>query len=220
MFDFQDMIADPPQTDIVPGSLGGDRRVVRAGAKRAFDVVIAIVLLLPLSVFALAFCALNPFFNRGPLLFRQDRMGYQCRPFVALKFRTMTTPTHSSRGAFDTLETDRITPLGRFMRKTRIDELPQIFNVLRGQMSLIGPRPDSLDHARIYLRVVPGYHARHQVVPGISGFAQTEIGYVDGLEGVHRKVAADLHYIGHATLAFDLWIAWRTLVVIIAQRGR
>lgn len=219
MFDFQDTITDPPETAALPGHLGGERRVAHIGAKRTFDVVIAIVLLLPLAVFALVLCALNPFFNRGPLLFRQNRMGFRCQPFVAFKFRTMTLPTGRSRGAFDALETDRITPLGRFLRKTRIDELPQIINVLRGQMSLIGPRPDSLDHARVYLRVVPGYHARHQVVPGISGFAQTEIGYVDGLDGVHRKVAADLHYIAHATLAFDLWIAWRTLVVIFAQRG-
>ena len=95
----------------------------------------------------------------------------------------------------------------------------KFINVLRGEMSLIGPRPDSYDHARVYLRVVPGYQERHQIVPGISGFAQTEVGYVDGLDGIHRKVAADLHYIAHATLRFDLWITWRTLAVVVGQRG-
>lgn len=157
--------------------------------------------------------------NAGPLVFRQERMGYQCKPFTALKFRSMLSVTRNARGAFDALETDRITVLGHLIRKTRIDELPQVLNVLRGEMSLIGPRPDSYDHACVYVREIPGYAARHQVMPGISGFAQTEVGYVDGLEGVKRKVAADTYYIANATFRFDLWIFWRTLCVVLARRG-
>ncbi len=188
-------------------------------AKLLFDRFLALLLLVPLAFIALALVVLNPFLNAGPLLFVQDRMGLGCRSFTAIKFRTMTQHKDAARGAFDALEIDRITTLGHIMRKTRIDELPQIINVLRGEMSLIGPRPDSYDHARVYLRAVPGYAERHQVMPGISGFAQTEVGYVDGLEGVHRKVAADRHYIANATFRFDLWIAWRTLVVVLTRQG-
>ena len=125
----------------------------------------------------------------------------------------------AARGAFDALETDRINFLGRLIRGTRIDELPQIINVLRGEMSLIGPRPDSYDHACVYVREIPGYADRHHVMPGISGFAQTEVGYVDGLDGIKRKVAADTYYIANASFWFDLWITWRTLHVVLARRG-
>ena len=190
-----------------------------APAKRLFDVAGALLLLVPLAGFALLLCCLNPFLNQGPLWFVQRRMGYRCRPFMAVKFRSMTGETGAQRGAFDRLDADRITGLGQFLRKTRIDELPQIINVLRGEMSLIGPRPDSYDHARVYLETVPGYRQRHQIVPGISGYAQTEVGYVDGLDGLRQKVAADLYYAAHATLRFDLWITWRTLVVVLLRHG-
>lgn len=187
--------------------------------KFLFDQTIALTLLPLLTLVAGALVLLNPFLNRGPLFFKQERMGHRCRPFTALKFRTMTAGKSDVRGAFDALEVDRITSLGRLMRKMRIDELPQIINVLRGQMSLIGPRPDSYEHAKIYLHRVPGYAARHRVMPGISGYAQTEVGYVDGLEGLHRKVAADAHYIANATFRLDLWITWRTLVVVFGRGG-
>lgn len=189
-------------------------------AKRAFDIGVSLVLLVPLVVIAVCLIPLNRIFNRGSLLFVQDRMGFHCKAFRAVKFRTMRVPAGRHRGAFDQLETDRITPLGHFLRRTRIDELPQILNVLRGEMSLIGPRPDSYEHACIYLAQVAGYWARHDVMPGISGYAQTQIGYVDGIAGVKDKVAADLYYIANATFRFDLWIALRTVVVVLGLRGR
>jgi lipopolysaccharide/colanic/teichoic acid biosynthesis glycosyltransferase len=190
-------------------------------AKRLFDTGMALALLVVLVPVALALIVLNPFFNAGPLLFRQDRMGYRCQRFGALKFRTMRMAGHAApRGAFDAVEADRITPLGRILRKTRLDELPQIINVLRGEMSMIGPRPDSYDHACIYLRQIDGYGARHQIRPGVSGLAQTEIGYVDDLSGIQRKVAADLYYIAHASLWLDAWIVWRTLIVVFGQKGQ
>lgn len=219
MFDFQSNDIALPEMGRAQDLFLDHKRTGLTGAKKAFDIIGALLLLPLLAVVTLIILVLNPFFNRGPLLFVQDRMGFRCKPFAAIKFRTMTVATVHTRGAYDHLEQDRITRLGRFLRKSRLDELPQIINVLRGQMSLIGPRPDHYDHACVYLREVPGYRARHQVVPGISGFAQIKVGYVDGMEGVHRKVAADLHYISHATFAFDLWITWRTLVVVIARRG-
>lgn len=219
MFDFQNSGTALPEMRNATTTARQGRQDGLTASKRAFDICGAVLLMPLLAALTLGFLLLNPFFNRGPLFFIQNRMGFQCKPFAAMKFRTMTDAKGQARGAYDMLETDRITALGRLMRKTRIDELPQIINVLHGEMSLIGPRPDHYDHACVYLREVPGYRARHQVVPGISGFAQTEVGYVDGLDGVHRKVAADLHYIAHATFAFDLWITWRTLVVVLARRG-
>ena len=187
--------------------------------KAAFDVILSLILLVPLAVVAVCLIAANPFFNSGPLVFRQTRMGQHCRPFTAFKFRTMAEVRSGRRGAFDTLEVDRITGFGRLMRKMRLDELPQTINVLRGEMSLIGPRPDSYDHARIYLQQIPGYALRYKILPGISGFAQTEVGYADGLEGIERKVNADLFYLQHASFQFDMWITWRTICVVLGCKG-
>lgn len=220
MFDYQNDLCEVDDRAFGALSFDPDTRIFQPYLlKRAFDIAGGLCLLVPLALAAVLLVMCNPFLNRGPLLFVQDRMGFHCAPFAAFKFRSMSQSTHAVRGAFDPLETDRITGLGHFMRKTRIDELPQIINVLRGEMSLIGPRPDSYDHARVYLREVPGYRDRHQIKPGISGLAQTEIGYVDGLDGVQRKVAADLHYIANACLRFDLWITWRTVVVVLTRRG-
>ena len=202
------------------------RAQVRSGStpvylrlKRLFDLLGCGVLLIPLALAALALLALNPWLNRGPLFFVQERMGQHGRPFRAWKLRTMAEASRIERGAFDPLDSHRITPLGHILRRTRLDELPQVVNVLRGEMSLIGPRPDYLPHALVYADTVPGYRERHAVKPGISGLAQTEVGYVDGPEGVRAKVAADLHYVRHAGLRLDLWIAWRTLAVVLGRQG-
>jgi lipopolysaccharide/colanic/teichoic acid biosynthesis glycosyltransferase len=147
-------------------------------------------------------------------------MGQDCQGFRAVKFRTMTDVESVARRADDPLEHDRITPLGYFLRKSRIDELPQILNVLVGQMSLIGPRPDFFDHALVYLDVVPGYRERHSMKPGISGLAQTELGYVEGLAATERKAAVDLYYIRNASLKLDTWVFWRTLCVVMSRGGK
>nr|WP_281242702.1 sugar transferase [Citreimonas salinaria] len=188
-------------------------------AKRSFDVVVSILLLPLLLICAVALLALNPFYNRGPLFFLQTRMGRNCKPFKAIKFRSMRPAERLSRGADGPLDADRITPLGSFLRKTRIDELPQIINVLRGDMSLIGPRPDYFSHARRYLREIPGYKSRHVVRPGISGLAQTELGYAVGIEATRRKVQADLYYITNTNMRLELWIFWRTLTVVAKRAG-
>lgn len=192
-------------------------RVFRA-TKRSFDIFMSILLLPLLAVLAVLILILNPFYNKGSLFFVQPRMGRDCKPFQAIKFRTMRAVPKVERGADSPLEHDRITTLGRFMRKSRIDELPQIINVLRGQMSLIGPRPDYFDHAVEYLEKIPGYRERHAVRPGISGLAQTELGYIEGMDATRRKVKADLYYISHMSFALEMWIFWRTLSVV-ARRG-
>lgn len=196
------------------------RRLFYKNFKRVFDIGMSILLLPVLLLTAAGLLVLNPVINRGSVLFVQQRMGQGCRPFRAFKFRSMVEVEAIERGPFDALEHHRITSLGRLLRKSRLDELPQIINVLRGEMSLIGPRPDYLDHARVFVETVPGYRERHAVLPGISGYAQVAHGYIEGHDGLRNKVAADLHYIRHGSVAFDLWIAWRTFVVVILRYGK
>mgnify|MGYP000029413622 CR=1 FL=1 len=211
MFDF-------PNSTTLPQPIVGQSVQPPLRAKVAFDKVMAVLLLLPLVVCALTLILLNPVLNKGPLLFMQRRMGQDCKPFTMIKFRTMRV-AKPARGAFEPLDADRVTPLGQFLRRCRIDELPQVLNVLRGDMSLIGPRPDCYDHARVYLRDVPGYAARQSALPGISGYAQVKLGYIDDIHAMHRRVAADLYYIAHASFAFDMRIAWHTVIVVLGRQG-
>ncbi|EAR52055.1 putative glycosyltransferase [Oceanicola granulosus HTCC2516] len=207
-------------TDLLP-RFGKSRLGSRFGlCKRGFDVGVSVFVILPLLLpIGLLVLVLNPFFNKGPLFFVQRRMGAGCQPFLAIKFRTMRPADSVTRAANDPLESDRITPLGAVLRKLRIDELPQILNVINGDMSLIGPRPDFFDHAVTYIDTIPRYRHRHQIRPGISGLAQTEIGYVQSIRETRRKVSADLYYIRHASLRLDAWIVWRTLVTVLLRRG-
>lgn len=187
--------------------------------KRITDFTLSLSLLPILLLTGILLFALNPWLNKGPLLFTQKRMGQGCRPFTAYKFRSMSVAPAVQRSAECPLEVDRITALGGFIRRSRLDELPQIFNVFRGEMSLIGPRPDCFEHAEYYLRSVPGYRKRHLVRPGISGLAQTQIGYVAGSDATARKVQADLYYLANADVRMDLWIIWRTLSVVLGRKG-
>ncbi len=187
--------------------------------KRIVDIGLSVALVPFLVVSIVVAIILNPFFNKGPVIFVQKRMGKSRKPFYILKLRTMTPSTGLARTADGTLEYDRITKFGKFMRKSRMDELPQIINVLRGEMSFIGPRPDMYDHAVEYVRTIPGYADRHRVVPGISGLAQVEVGYAEGIEATRSKVSADLEYIDHAGIRMDLWLLWRTFVTVTSHKG-
>ncbi|WP_386685023.1 sugar transferase [Loktanella sp. R86503] len=187
--------------------------------KRIFDLAGAIALLPVMLGVAIVVMIANRKLNPGPLFYSQTRMGKDCVPFQALKFRTMICADTIARGAFDALEHDRITPFGRLLRKTRLDELPQTLNILRGDMSLIGPRPDFYDHAIVYLDAVHGYRERHSIRPGISGYAQVRHGYIEGIEGVRAKVTADLQYIAKASTWVDMKIAWATIKVVLGRQG-
>jgi lipopolysaccharide/colanic/teichoic acid biosynthesis glycosyltransferase len=187
--------------------------------KPVFDLVIALLLLPILITCCIVLAVLNPFFNRGPLFYVQARMGRDCTAFNAIKFRTMTPTDKVLRSAGDPLEHERITRMGRFLRRTRIDELPQIFNVLRGDMSFIGPCPDYIHHARYYLKSVPGYRERHCLRPGVSGLAQIDLGYTECLEGTRKKVELDLFYIETVNFRRDLMLAWKTFLTVIRSQG-
>jgi lipopolysaccharide/colanic/teichoic acid biosynthesis glycosyltransferase len=199
--------------DIIPSmdaAVGGDW--LFWGAKRAFDLVVSIAALPIVALVGLVILALNPLWNPGPLIYTQLRMGRDQKPFRIFKFRTMRAAATIGRGADDPVERDRITPLGRFLRRMRFDELPQILNVLRGDMSLIGPRPDYIDHARAYADTIPAYRLRHSIRPGISGYAQVTLGYAEGLELAAAKAKFDLYYIRNA--------GWRLELAVLAQTFR
>ena len=211
-----DLVLDTRRASLSRAAAGAHFSV----AKRAFDLVVATLLLLPLTVlFGFVLLAWNAAFDRGPLFFVQKRMGHGCRPIRVWKFRSMTHGGRIRRRADDPLEVARITAMGRFIRRTRIDELPQVVNVLRGEMSVIGPRPDYFPHALQYLRTIPGYRQRHAIRPGITGLAQVSVGYAEGTDATRGKVAADLAYVSGLGYALDMRIVLRTLGVILSCRG-
>ncbi|WP_420391474.1 sugar transferase [Acuticoccus sp.] len=187
--------------------------------KRAFDVGLALVMLPVVGLAALILLALNPFVNEGPLIFRQRRMGRAGTPFTILKFRSMLPAKTVCRGPEDPVEVGRITPLGRFIRTTRIDELPQVFNILAGEMSFVGPRPDMLEHAHRFIETVPYYDRRHAVRPGITGFAQVLAGYAEGSAATIHKARLDVVYIRRACVRLELSILARTALVMVTGHG-
>ena len=195
------------------------------GIKRTIDIVASIlllpILLLPLIVVALLVRASSP----GPVLFRQQRMGYRGVPFNMIKFRTMveqaaTTGDVAARHSAITRDADdRITGIGRFLRRSRIDELPQIINILRGEMSWIGPRPEAVPLSTWYESELPFYAYRHIVRPGITGWAQVNQGHVAGLDDVHVKLHYDFYYIKFFSSWLDLLIALRTIGIMLTGFG-
>lgn len=188
-------------------------------SKRYFDILISLFLIAILLPAIIVLLVLNPIWNPGRLFFVQTRMGYRFRAFKVYKFRTMTLVLQLNRGHDDPIEQDRITPLGRVLRNCRIDELPQIINVLRGEMSLIGPRPDDFRHARRYCRVVPDYRSRHQIKPGITGLAQIKLGYAEGVDATRAKVDADLDYINRAGFTLDADLFLKTIKSVLKREG-
>lgn len=198
-----DLLTDPY------GEFGG-------AAKRAIDLVLGVLAILCLSpVLAAAALAIR-LESPGPILFRQWRFGMGSRPILVFKFRSMRTDACDASGERRTTARDpRVTRVGRFLRRTSFDELPQLLNVLRGEMSLVGPRPHPL-HMRVgggyYFEVVERYRVRHAVKPGITGWAQVNgaRGEVDTLEKARRRVELDLWYIENWSLALDLRILLRT----------
>ena len=188
--------------------------------KRIFDVFFSLILL-PVFLFtSFALLFLNRYFNQGEVFFIQKRMGKNCKAFYAIKFRTMTSVKEITRQYDDPIETNRITSLGGILRKMRIDELPQVINVLKGEMSLIGPRPDYYLHALEYLKDIEGYRERHAVRPGITGLSQIRLGYVESLEAASNKVAIDNYYIQNIGYVIELKIIFFTLIIILRGLGK
>ena len=188
--------------------------------KRIFDISVSLLLLPLLFIIVIILPFINYFSNSGRLFFIQERMGKNCEVFHAIKFRTMVPVKEITRKYDDPIETNRITFFGKFLRKSRIDELPQILNVLKGDMSLIGPRPDYYIHALEYLKSVKGYRDRHDIRPGITGLSQIRLGYAEGLEATAKKAFIDNYYIQNVGYIIELKIIVNTIITIIRGIGK
>lgn len=193
--------------------------------KRAIDVVVAVILLpllaIPFALIALAIRLDSP----GNAFFVQKRMGFRGRTFNMIKFRTMRPRSRVESedaeriDAMTQSDDQRITRLGRFLRKTRIDELPQVINVLKGEMSLIGPRPEALSLSRWYESELPFYSYRHIVRPGITGWAQVTQGHVTDVNDVNAKLRYDFYYVKNISMWLDFLIVLKTIRVILTGVG-
>jgi Undecaprenyl-phosphate glucose phosphotransferase len=193
-------------------------------SKWLFDKVIATVALLCLAPVMLAIAIAIRLDSRGPVMFRQKRYGFNNELIEVFKFRSMYTDTCDTRASkLVTKDDPRVTPVGRFIRKTSLDELPQLVNVLIGNLSLVGPRPHATGAkaaGRLYDEVVEGYFARHKVKPGITGWAQINgwRGETDTAEKIHQRVAHDLYYIENWSLFLDAYILLKTPYALLTQR--
>jgi Undecaprenyl-phosphate glucose phosphotransferase len=178
--------------------------------KRGMDIILSLLALVLLSPLMLLIAVLVKLTSKGPVLFRQERCGLNGEPFQMLKFRSMRVDAEAQTGAVWAKKDDpRRTPLGAFLRKTSLDELPQLINVLKGDMSLVGPRPERPVFIQQFRKTIPNYMARHCVKAGITGWAQ-----VHGWRGntsLRKRVQYDLYYITHWTPLLDLRILWLTL---------
>lgn len=222
--------------------------------KRLLDVTVALTMLILLAPVMLLVAVLVKLTSRGPVIFRQTRVGLNLRTpgtdrrqqrgklpqgqvdrrvpgsdrrtafhygrhFTLYKFRTMRTDAEKHGAQFAVKGDSRVTPIGRFLRKTRLDELPQLWNVLKGEMSLVGPRPERPEFIQGLSEQVPRYVDRLGLQPGLTGVAQILNGYDNEIESFRRKVAFDLHYLKHCSPWNDFKILVRTVSVVLTGSG-
>ncbi|RKW34966.1 MAG: sugar transferase [Leptotrichia sp.] len=188
--------------------------------KRGVDLVIASTLMILLSPMALIVAILIKLESKGPVIFKQVRIGENMVPFKVYKFRSMKIhdPQKYSKYAQD--NDNRVTKIGNFIRKTRIDELPQLFCILKGTMSFVGPRPEWDILAKEYEKQIPYYNLRHMIKPGLTGWAQVMYPYGENIEDTKRKLEYDLYYLKHQDLILDVLIIFKTVKVILFGKGK
>lgn len=199
---------------------GFSRHPWAALTKRAFDLTIGFVLIaLTWPLMILTALAVR-FDSAGPILFTQERVGRDGRTFVLLKFRSMRMDAERATGpVWATQDDPRITRVGRFIRKTRLDELPQLVNVLAGHMSIVGPRPEREHFVAELAQKIPYFRQRHIVKPGLTGWAQINYRYGASFEDAVQKLQYDLYYIKNQSLLFDLSILFNTVKIVILRKG-
>jgi len=192
-----------------------------SSAKRLFDIVISLIILIVSSpaILLTAVIIWLSSFGKDSVLYRQVRVGLNNKPFNVLKFRSMSVDAEKNGAQFAKKNDARVTKVGSFIRKTRIDELPQLFNVLKGDMSFIGPRPERPQFILGFEQNIPHYSLRHSVKPGITGWAQICYPYGDTDEDTKNKLQYDLYYIKNYSLFLDLTIALQTVQVVLFGQG-
>jgi exopolysaccharide biosynthesis polyprenyl glycosylphosphotransferase len=201
-------------------SMNNSRIHVRR-VKRIVDLLVAsigLVLSAPLAILTAVLVRLT---SPGPVLYRQERLGRDGVPFVLLKFRTVVANAEEKSGPVWAVDNDpRITPVGKWLRKLRLDEIPQLLNVLRGEMSLVGPRPERENFIRELSENIPYYAERLLVPPGITGWAQVKAPYAASVAETRVKLQYDLYYIKHMSLSLDTFIFLKTIKTMLFARER
>ena len=200
---------------------GFDQSFVRTFMKRSFDLLCSILILALTFPLMLAAAVAVWLEDRGPVFYSQERVGKDGKTFHVHKFRSMRADAEKSGKPQWAAQNDpRVTRVGNFMRKTRIDELPQILNVFKGEMSFVGPRPERPYFVEQLIEVVPYYNVRHSVKPGITGWAQVRYGYGSSAEDALQKLQYDLYYVKNNSLFLDILILINTLKVVLFRSGR
>ena len=187
--------------------------------RRLVSVIVSslgLVICLPFIPFIILAVRLS---SPGPIFFRQIRVGLRGRQFSVIKFRTMRQDAERDGAVWATKDDPRVTRIGRFMRKTRLDEIPQLWNVLRGEMGFVGPRPERPEFVQWLATEIPFYELRHMIRPGLTGWAQVRYRYGASLEETKQKLEYDLYYIKHLSVGLDMLIMFETIKTILLRRG-
>jgi len=189
-------------------------------AIRLFDIVVSIIGLSVGVLFLPLLFVGNLLANKGPLLYTQERVGKNGIPFKIYKFRSMVTDAEANGAVFAAANDSRVTPFGKFLRKSRIDEFPQFINILKGDMAVIGPRPERPIFVKQIAEVMPFYQTRHVIKPGLTGWAQVKHSYGETIDDSLIKLQYDLYYIKHRSLFLDVNIVVKTLSTVLFFRGQ
>ncbi len=205
-----------PLIDVLPDPMPSWEKI----AKRLIDIVVSLLLLIITLPITLLLFVIIPMSSTGKAIYSQTRVGLFGRNFTIYKFRTMVSNAEASGPQLATQNDPRITPLGNFMRKTRLDELPQLWNVLKGDMSLVGPRPERPYFVEQFKKQIPLYSRRLRVRPGITGWAQVKWKYDESFDDVVEKTKYDLFYVENMSLRMDLKILINTIATVILGKGQ
>jgi sugar transferase (PEP-CTERM system associated) len=201
-------------------SSGFRKTAMLRAAKRTLDVLTAAAGLIIATPVLLVVALLVKVTSRGPVLYHQQRVGQHGRIFTVHKFRSMRADAEAKTGAVWAASNDsRVTPIGRLLRKSRLDELPQLWNVLRGEMSFVGPRPERPEFVRQLTEQIPYYGQRHVVRPGLTGWAQVRYSYGASTEDALQKLQYDLYYIKNLSISLDLFIIFSTIKTVVLRKG-
>lgn len=196
------------------------RKSIYGFVKRIADFSISIILLPVIFIFGIIISVSIKICDRGPIFYKQIRVGYKGRKFVLFKFRTMITNAELG-GAKWTVENDnRITKVGKFLRKTRLDELPQFLNIIKGEMSFVGPRAERPEFHELLVKEIPFYDRRYLVKPGLTGWAQINYTYGSSVDDTREKLSYDFYYIKNRSFIFDIGVILKTINIVLSGLGR
>ena len=193
---------------------------VQQNVKRMLDISISILILIIMFIPMLLCSLIIVLDSKGPILFKQSRVGLGNTTFKIIKFRSMKIHNKDDYSLYAGNDDCRITKFGKFMRKTRIDELPQIFCIMNGDMSFIGPRPEWVELAKEYSKKIPNYNLRHLIKPGITGWAQVNYPYGENIEDTIKKLEYDLYYMKHQSFLLDILIVIKTVRIVLFGKGK